>query len=184
MFNDFEILALELLRYISVQVCTYMSHHMAMTDIVGKQLCNFTSVLISFMDQFLYVCRLSFNIDKINCMISKLNEICLTIHIKGFSIQEMDSAKFIAKIIDNKLNWLEHVKCISRKIGRSNGIIVQARKSFETLLNLYDPLIILPISYRIHVRFATTAAVRMMTSSNGNILRVTGPLCGEFTGHR
>ena len=23
-----------------------------------------------------------------------------------------------------------------------------------------------------------------MTSSNGNIFRVTGPLCGEFTGHR
>ena len=25
---------------------------------------------------------------------------------------------------------------------------------------------------------------RMMTTSNGNIFRVTGPLCGEFTGHR
>ena len=24
----------------------------------------------------------------------------------------------------------------------------------------------------------------MMTSSNGNIFRVNGPLCGEFTGHR
>ena len=24
----------------------------------------------------------------------------------------------------------------------------------------------------------------MMTSSNGNIFRVTGPLCGEFPGHR
>ena len=24
----------------------------------------------------------------------------------------------------------------------------------------------------------------LMTSSNGNIFRVTGPLCGEFTGHR
>ena len=24
----------------------------------------------------------------------------------------------------------------------------------------------------------------MMTSSNGNIFRVTDPLCGEFTGHR
>ena len=24
----------------------------------------------------------------------------------------------------------------------------------------------------------------MMTSSNGNIFRVTGPLCGEFTVHR
>ena len=27
-------------------------------------------------------------------------------------------------------------------------------------------------------------ANNMMTSSNGNIFRVTGPLCGEFTGHR
>ena len=24
----------------------------------------------------------------------------------------------------------------------------------------------------------------MMTSSNGNMFRITGPLCGEFTGHR
>ena len=31
------------------------------------------------------------------------------------------------------------------------------------------------------VRFSA-ANLRMMTSSNGNIFRVTGPLCGEFTG--
>ena len=24
----------------------------------------------------------------------------------------------------------------------------------------------------------------MMTSSNGHIFRITGPLCGEYTGHR
>ena len=28
------------------------------------------------------------------------------------------------------------------------------------------------------------SALIMMTSSNGNIFRVNGPLCGEFTGHR
>ena len=28
------------------------------------------------------------------------------------------------------------------------------------------------------------SAIVMMTSSNGNIFRVTGHLCGEFTGHR
>ena len=28
------------------------------------------------------------------------------------------------------------------------------------------------------------ARLRVMTSSNGNIFRVTGPLCREFTGHR
>ena len=27
-------------------------------------------------------------------------------------------------------------------------------------------------------------SVNMMTSSNGNIFRVTGHLCGEFTGHQ
>ena len=31
---------------------------------------------------------------------------------------------------------------------------------------------------------STILAMCMMTSSNGNIFRVTGPLCGEFTGHR
>ena len=31
---------------------------------------------------------------------------------------------------------------------------------------------------------ATGALYNMMTSSKGNIFRVTGPLCGEFTGHR
>ena len=30
----------------------------------------------------------------------------------------------------------------------------------------------------------TVSSVHMMTSSNGNIFHVTGPLCGEFTGHR
>ena len=36
-----------------------------------------------------------------------------------------------------------------------------------------------PLKY-MQVRFC----IHMMTSSNGNIFRVTGPLCGEFTGHR
>ena len=31
---------------------------------------------------------------------------------------------------------------------------------------------------------ATISHTCMMTSSNGNIFRVTGPLCREFTGHR
>ena len=34
----------------------------------------------------------------------------------------------------------------------------------------------------IHALVGTT--ITMMTSSNGNIFRVTGHLCGIFTGHR
>ena len=33
-------------------------------------------------------------------------------------------------------------------------------------------------------RLITCTDHSMMTSSNGNIFRITGPLCGEFTGHR
>ena len=35
-----------------------------------------------------------------------------------------------------------------------------------------------------HLDIACSWEVVMMTSSNGNIFRATGPLCGEFTGHR
>ena len=38
-------------------------------------------------------------------------------------------------------------------------------------------------SYSILNLFVVIVIV-MMTSSNGNIFRVNGPLCGEFTGHR
>ena len=32
--------------------------------------------------------------------------------------------------------------------------------------------------------YSGRSRLTMMTSSNGNIFRATGPLCGEFTGHR
>ena len=35
-----------------------------------------------------------------------------------------------------------------------------------------------------YFRSLTWQSVRMMTSSNGNSVRVTGLLCGEFTGHK
>ena len=41
--------------------------------------------------------------------------------------------------------------------------------------------IIFLISMLTHCHCASVP-VNMMTSSNGNIFRVTGPLCGEFTG--
>ena len=43
-----------------------------------------------------------------------------------------------------------------------------ARYKFKVARSLWNP----------------TISGLIMTSSNGNIFRVTGPLCGEFTGHR
>ena len=109
--------------------------------------------------------RLSLNIDKINFMVFRpkgTNEICSTINMNGSNIQEVDNAKFLGIIIDNKLNWLEHIKCISRKIVKGTGIIIKSRKSFETetLFNLYNALIFPHISYCIHV-WGNTASVHL-----------------------
>ena len=106
--------------------------------------------------QWLNANRLSLNIEKTNFMIFRprgKKEVWLTIHICGAEIQKGDSAQILWIMIDNKLNWMKHIKCISRKIAKGIGIIVKARKSFEseTLLYLYNALILPHISYGIQV---------------------------------
>ena len=51
--------------------------------------------------------------------------------------------------------------------GRWNGTWLQANMGTDTIMS---------------IRGTVGRTVYMMTSSNGNIFRVTGPLCGEFTG--
>ena len=98
---------------------------------------------LSNIMQWLNANGLSLNIEKTNFMIFRprgKNEVCPTIYICGADIQDVDNAKFLGIMVDNKLNWMEHIKCISRKIVKGIGIIIKARKSFEyeTLLNLYN----------------------------------------------
>ena len=128
-----------------------------LTAIVNNELGN--------VMQWLNANRLSLNIDKTNFTLFRpkgKNEICPNIHICGANIIEVDSAKFLGIIIDNRLNWVEHVKCISRKIAKGIGIIIKVRKSFEseTLLNLYNALIFPYISYGIEV-WGTAAALHL-----------------------
>ena len=120
---------------------------------------------LSNIMQWLTANRLSLNIEKTNFMIFRPrgeNEVCPTIHICGAEIQEVDSAKFLGIMVDNKLNWMEHIKCISRKIANGIGIIIKTRKPFEseTLLNLYNALILPHISYGIQV-WGTAASIHL-----------------------
>ena len=107
------------------------------------------------MIKWLNVNRLSLNIDKTNFMIFRPTgkNGCPTIHINGSSILEVGNAKFLGVIIDNNLNWFDHIKCMSRKIAKGTGIIKKARKSFEseTLLNLCNALILPHISHIVHI---------------------------------
>ena len=113
--------------------------------------------------QWLDANRLS--LDKIKFMMfgpRGKNEVCPTIQRCGTEIQEVDSAKCLGIMIDNKSNWMEHIKCLSRKIAKGIGIIIKARKSFEseTLLNLCNALILPHISCGIQI-WGTAASIHL-----------------------
>ena len=100
--------------------------------------------------------RLSLNIDKTNFMVFKgknKNHHDPHIMINGSCIDQVQKAKFLGVIIDCNLRWTDHIKHVTQKISKGIGIIIKARKYFncETLLNLYNTLILPYISYCIHV---------------------------------
>ena len=89
---------------------------------------------------------------------------------------------------------------VPNNIGSSASIALTNLCGIKNFVNVTGMLSFLRNSHRwLHrklSKIATSGAVRyensskvktfpfMMTSSNGNIFRVTGHLCGEFTGHR
>ena len=67
---------------------------------------------------------------------------------------------------------IEHCKFWGQKFDRCNGYFIIKFKNIATL------------NLNAHVSTPVTMVWHMMRSSNGNIFRVTGHLCGEFTGPR
>ena len=55
----------------------------------------------------------------------------ISFNIDGQDIAEVTSSKFLGVIIDNKLNWRDHVSFVCRKIARGLGVIIKARKVLQ-----------------------------------------------------
>ena len=78
-------------------------------------------------------------------------------------------------ICDKSLCWLRMLKWF-----RTSQIIVEATCGAPSALNGRPLMSVSPTM----MQCGEGERVQMMTSSNGNVFRVTGPLCGEFTGPR
>ena len=59
--------------------------------------------------------------------------------------------------------------------------MVYAKFHLSIVMKRIIAMLAIRFSCATHIAILCT---HMMTSSNGNVFRVTGPLCGEFTGHR
>ena len=59
--------------------------------------------------------------------------------ISDSSLTCIKSTKFLGVIIDNKLNWSEHIQYVKNKISKSNGILRKIRHFLDknTLRNMY-----------------------------------------------
>ena len=63
-------------------------------------------------------------------------------------------------------------------------MIMSSPSWYRSVLKITKDASYLVLAVKLWSAFCAYSEENMMTSSNGNIFRVNGPLCGEFTGHR
>ena len=91
--------------------------------------------------------QLSLNIAKTYNMIfrssRKKTEKNIDVCLDGKVIEKLESTKFIGVTIDSTLTWAKHIQNVRNKISRGLGIIIRARKFFDTqiLITLYNSFI-------------------------------------------
>ena len=62
---------------------------------------------------------------------AKYKNIDIKLCINNFQIQQVDNTKFLGVIIDDDLNWSNHISYMSSKIAKGISIICRARKFFS-----------------------------------------------------
>ena len=80
----------------------------------------------------------------------------VNIKIENQNIEQVCKAKFLGIIIDEQLNWKEHILYISYKISKAIGVIVKARYlGKRALLSLYYSMIYPYLTYCCQIWGAT-----------------------------
>ena len=105
---------------------------------------------------WLKVNKLSLNIGKTHYMVFHSKNKCsvdMNIKIDNNIINRVSYTKFLGIIIDEKLNWKQHINYVSGKVSRCIGMIIKSRKvlNTESLLTLYYSFIYPFLIYCNHV---------------------------------
>ena len=117
---------------------------------------NVNTELLKVMD-WLNANKLSLNIDKTHFIILKNKSKKITnnhkVYMNNREISEVKFTKFLGVLINNQLNWKNHLDHICTKVSKNIGIILKARRVFDkhTLLSLYYSLIYPYLTYCIQV---------------------------------
>ena len=68
-------------------------------------------------------------------------------------IKESPHIKYLGVILDNKLNWIEHIGYVKNKVAKGIGVICKARKFLtkKVLLTLYNTFIFPYLIYCVEI---------------------------------
>ena len=91
---------------------------------------NLLNTELSKVSDWLAANKLSLNVDKSNFMhfhFGKKKKITLNISLDDRSVTEKTVTKYLGTLIDNKLNWKQHIQHIHSKLSKAIGIISKVR---------------------------------------------------------
>ena len=130
---------------------------------------------IGKITEWLNTNRLSLNVKKTKLLLfhSKKKQVAnFSIKVTCCSIEPVSHVKYLGVHIDNNLSWDYHIKCLSNKLGRSNGIISKLRHFIpnKTLISVYYAIFNSYIIYGCSVWSMTTL-------TNINIINILQKKC-------
>ena len=118
----------------------------------AMQLSRYISNELDTLSVWFAVNKLILNISKTNVMVfgnSKHSTTMLQVSIKKRNIKRVYVTKFLGILIDDILNWKEHISLICSKISKCIAIIYKAKQLLdkESLVMLYDSLFVPHLTY-------------------------------------
>ena len=86
--------------------------------------------------------KLSLNINKTFYLLfhrARIKPVKISMEMNGSIINRVNSIKYLGVIIDNKLNWIEHIADVKNKTSKGVGILFRTRHLLcrKSLINLY-----------------------------------------------
>ena len=119
--------------------------------------------------------RLSLNVKKTKLLLfySKNKQATnFSIKINNCYIEPVSHVKYLGVHIDNNLSWDYHIKCLSNKLGRANGIISKLRHFLpnKTLISVYYAI------FHSHIIYGCSVW-SMTTLNNINIINILQKKC-------
>ena len=116
-----------------------------------NELCQTVCDELVKLDKWFALNKLSRNIEKTNFMIFShkyINNV-IDINITNRTISRVHTTKFLGVIIDEKLNWKEHINYIKTKLSKSISIMYKAREMLNknSVRTLYCTLFLPFIDY-------------------------------------